>query len=216
MPEDHTQTIYVWLDALANYLTVSRGALNDGVQRVWPPDCHVVGKDILKFHAIYWPAFLMAAGLEPPERILCHSHWMTENEKMSKSKGNVVDPVKTANENITADGLRYFLLRQGTLHSDGNFSRKQLIKVLNAELANTMGNLLGRCTGKIINPEQKLPSWNEDSLALCSQASRDLMSQVWKVTQRFSVSNFLSRKSIMFNFASVCSRKPQVNLSFEK
>ena len=69
---------------------------------------------------------------------------------------------------------------------DGNFSRKQLIKVLNAELANTMGNLLGRCTGKIINPEQKLPSWNEDSLALCSQASRDLMSQVWKVTQRFS------------------------------
>ena len=94
---------------------------------------------------------------------------------------------------------------------DGNFSRKQLIKVLNAELANTMGNLLGRCTGKIINPEQKLPSWNEDSLALCSQASRDLMSQVWEVTQRFSVSNFLSRKSIMFNFALVCSRKPQVN-----
>ena len=79
-----------------------------------------------------------------------------------------------------------------------------------------MGNLLGRCTGKIINPEQKLPSWNEDSLALCSQASRDLMSQVWEVTQRFSVSNFLSRKSIMFNFALVCSRKPQVNWSFEK
>jgi len=170
VPEDHTQTIYVWLDALANYLTVSRGALNDGVQRVWPPDCHVVGKDILKFHAIYWPAFLMAAGLEPPKRILCHSHWMAENEKMSKSKGNVVDPVKTADESITADGLRYFLLRQGTLHSDGNFSRKQ-------QLANTMGNLLGRCTGKIINPEQKLPSWNEHSLALCSQASRDLMSQ---------------------------------------
>ena len=120
MPDDPTQTIYVWLDALANYLTVaggSRGALSDGVQRVWPPDCHVVGKDILKFHAIYWPAFLMAAGLEPPKRILCHSHWMTENEKMSKSKGNVVDPVKTVDESITADGLRYFLLRQGTLHS---------------------------------------------------------------------------------------------------
>ena len=87
VPDDPTQTIYVWLDALANYLTVI-GV--DQVSSSWQPDCHVVGKDILKFHAIYWPAFLMAAGLEPPRKILCHSHWLTDNEKMSKSKAGFI------------------------------------------------------------------------------------------------------------------------------
>jgi len=176
VPNDPSQTIYVWLDALANYLTVSGLDPVTGELKVWPPDCHVVGKDILKFHAIYWPAFLMGVGLEPPRKIFCHSHWMIDNEKMSKSKGNIVDPVKTADE-VTVDGLRYFLLRQGTPHSDSNFSKKQLVKVLNAELANTLGNLLGRCTGKVVNPEQRLPKWTDESLSLCSENCRSLISQ---------------------------------------
>ena len=78
----------------------------------WPPNCHVIGKDILKFHAIYWPSFLMAAGLDLPEKILCHSHWTVNDEKMSKSKGNVINPNKLAEKLATHEGLRYFLLRQ--------------------------------------------------------------------------------------------------------
>jgi len=176
VPDDPSQTIYVWLDALANYLTVSGLDPTSGEPQVWPPDCHVVGKDILKFHAVYWPAFLMGVGLEPPRKIYCHSHWTIDNEKMSKSKGNIVDPVSTADE-VTVDGLRYFLLRQGTPHSDSNFSKRQLVKVLNAELANTLGNLLGRCTGKVMNPDQVVPKWTEESLSLCSEHSRGVMCQ---------------------------------------
>lgn len=116
VPNDPSQTIYVWLDALVNYLTVSGypSEIN-----MWPPNLQVVGKDILKFHAIYWPAFLMAAGMEPPNRILCHSHWTISDLKMSKSKGNVVDPFKKSND-VTPEGLRYFLLRQGLPHQDGS------------------------------------------------------------------------------------------------
>lgn len=115
VPNDESQTIYVWLDALVNYLTVA--GYPDAKQ--WPPDLHVIGKDILKFHAIYWPAFLMAVGMEPPRRILCHSHWTISDEKMSKSKGNVVDPFKKALE-FSPEGLRYFLLRQGLPDHDGS------------------------------------------------------------------------------------------------
>lgn len=85
----------------------------------WPPQLHVIGKDILKFHGIYWPAFAIAAGLEPPERLLVHSHWTVDGRKMSKSKGNVVDP-NVAAERLTFEGLRYFLLREGVAHSDGS------------------------------------------------------------------------------------------------
>ena len=115
VPNDESQTIYVWLDALANYLTVA----GYPETKLWPPDLQVIGKDILKFHAIYWPAFLIAAGLEAPRKILCHSHWTISDLKMSKSKGNVVDPFKKA-DHVTSEGLRYFLLRQGLPHQDGS------------------------------------------------------------------------------------------------
>lgn len=85
----------------------------------WPPQLHVIGKDILKFHGIYWPAFAIAAGFEPPERLLVHSHWTVDGQKMSKSKGNVVSP-NTVAERYTFEGLRYFLLREGVAHSDGS------------------------------------------------------------------------------------------------
>ncbi|KAG8188235.1 hypothetical protein JTE90_018825 [Oedothorax gibbosus] len=122
VPDDNSQIIYVWLDALVNYLTVgSQGRENI----VWPIDCHVIGKDILKFHAIYWPAFLIAAGYEPPRKIFCHSHWTVNYEKMSKSKGNVVDP-QTLISKYSCDGFRYFLLRASVPHSDTNYSETKI------------------------------------------------------------------------------------------
>uniref|UniRef100_A0A0B6ZGL7 Methionine--tRNA ligase, mitochondrial n=1 Tax=Arion vulgaris TaxID=1028688 RepID=A0A0B6ZGL7_9EUPU len=116
VPGDDSQTIYVWLDALVNYLTVTNFP-NTG-WGPWPPDHQIIGKDILRFHAVYWPAFLIAAGLEPPKKLIVHSHWMVENVKMSKSLGNVVDPVEKMSV-FGVDGFRYFLLNEGSLDSDG-------------------------------------------------------------------------------------------------
>lgn len=157
VPGDASQTIYVWLDALVNYLTVSG---YPDPNYTWPPDCHVIGKDILKFHGIYWPAFLMAAGLEPPRSILCHSHWTVNDEKMSKSKGNIVCPYKKVDK-YTADGIRYFLLREGVPHSDGNFNNAKVQRLLNAELADTLGNLLSRCTAPLVNKQQIFPGYDQ-------------------------------------------------------
>jgi methionyl-tRNA synthetase len=144
VPNDSTQTIYVWLDALVNYLTVAGYPNEASFRSVWPPDCQVVGKDILRFHAIYWPAFLMALGLELPKQLLCHGHWMMENRKMSKSLGNVVDPFECISK-YTSDGVRYFLLREGVPDTDCNLSVDKFSKYTNSELANTLGNLFQRC-----------------------------------------------------------------------
>lgn len=156
VPGDPAQTIYVWLDALTSYLTVAGYPCDKDALRRWPVDCHVLGKDIVKFHAIYWPAFLMALSLPPPKKLLCHSHWTLESFKMSKSKGNVVDPWKE-NALLTEEGLRYYLLRASTNHSDTDYSRQQALRRINAELADTYGNLMSRCSGKIINPNQIIP-----------------------------------------------------------
>lgn len=120
VPGDPTQSVYVWLDALVNYLTVTGYPHPEFGQR-WPPTVQVLGKDILKFHGIYWPAFSIAAGLEPPRQLLVHSHWTVDNQKMSKSKLNVVDPNERATL-YTHEGLRFFLLREGVAHSDGSES----------------------------------------------------------------------------------------------
>ncbi|XP_067949721.1 methionine--tRNA ligase, mitochondrial-like [Watersipora subatra] len=158
VPNDPSQTIYVWLDALVNYLTACgypRNLTN------WPVSCHIVGKDILRFHAIYWPAFLMAADLPLPRSILCHSHWLVDDRKMSKSIGNVVDPMQLRGR-YTSDGLRYFLLREGVAGQDGNYSESKMLNYLNSELCNTLGNLLNRCTSKSINKQQTYPPLDLD------------------------------------------------------
>lgn len=103
----------------------------------------ILGKDILRFHAIYWPAFLMAANLKLPNQILCHGHWLVDNRKMSKSTGNVIDPFDCLNK-YTLDGMRYFLLREGLPDNDCNISEEKFTKFINAELANTLGNLYSR------------------------------------------------------------------------
>ncbi|XP_076650880.1 methionyl-tRNA synthetase, mitochondrial isoform X1 [Halictus rubicundus] len=155
-PSDKTHTVYVWLDALVNYLT-SIGYPDSSFQQFWPATVQVVGKDILKFHGVYWPAFLMAVGLEPPKRLLCHGHWTVDDQKMSKSKGNVISPFD-AMLKFTAEGLRYFLLRQAVPHSDANYNARKIQNIVNAELANTFGNLLNRCLGKQINPRRVIPN----------------------------------------------------------
>lgn len=155
VPTDESQSIYVWFDALVNYLTAIR-RYKEMDMEMWPPLVQVIGKDILKFHGIYWPAFLMAAGLKPPETLLCHSHWLVEGQKMSKSKGNVVSPFDAANQ-FTAEGLRYFLLRGAVLDSDANYDPVRVQNVLNAELADTFGNLITRCTKQSFLPNGHIP-----------------------------------------------------------
>ncbi|XP_058453829.1 methionine--tRNA ligase, mitochondrial-like [Malaya genurostris] len=162
VPSDSSQSVYVWLDALVNYLTVA-GYPKEEFRQKWPPTVQVLGKDILKFHGVYWPAFLIAAGLEPPKQLLVHSHWTVDNQKMSKSKFNVIDPNERAVLYIP-EGIRYFLLREGVAHSDGNYSDTKICRILNAELADTFGNLLSRCCGKVLNPEAVIPVVDRASL----------------------------------------------------
>ncbi|NXH23012.1 SYMM protein, partial [Bucco capensis] len=158
VPNDPTQTIYVWVDALVNYLSVVGYPETHG--EWWPAAHHVVGKDILKFHAIYWPALLLAAGLAPPERLLVHSHWTVRGQKMSKSLGNVIEP-SACIRRYTLDGFRYFLLRQGVPERDCDYYEEKVVKVVNAELADALGGLLNRSTAPSINPSNTYPRFSE-------------------------------------------------------
>lgn len=163
VPNDKNHIIYVWLDALTNYLTVCGYPDPEKTSRLWPADYHIVGKDIAKFHAIYWPAFLMAAGIQPPKHVIIHSHWTINKQKMSKSLGNVVDPNELLDK-YGIDPTRYFLLRDGGISYDGDFSYEEMEIRLTAELANTLGNLIGRCTSLKVNPTGEWPQWNEENL----------------------------------------------------
>jgi len=141
VPFDPSHTIYVWFDALTNYLTAV--GYPENLNEFWPTDVHIVGKDILRFHAVYWPAFLMSAGLEIPKKVFAHGWWTVEGHKMSKSLGNVVDPFKAADD-FGVDQLRYFLLREVPFGLDGDFSKSAVINRINSDLANDLGNLISR------------------------------------------------------------------------
>ncbi|NPA52367.1 MAG: methionine--tRNA ligase [Aquificae bacterium] len=145
VPFDPDHTIYVWFDALTNYLTAVGYPDTESqmFKTFWPADYHIVGKDILRFHAVYWPAFLMSAGLDIPDTVFAHGWWTVEGHKMSKSLGNVVDPFEAVEE-YGADELRYFLLREVPFGLDGDFSKKAVIGRINADLANDLGNLFSR------------------------------------------------------------------------
>ncbi len=145
VPSNKDHVIYVWLDALTNYIS----ALNypDTNQNLyknfWPADVHMIGKDILRFHAVYWPAFLLAANLPTPKRIYGHGWILSGEEKMSKSKGNILDPIEIINE-YGLDPLRYYLLKEVSFGNDGNISKEKLISCINSDLANNFGNLCQR------------------------------------------------------------------------
>ncbi|HUC42772.1 MAG TPA: methionine--tRNA ligase [Candidatus Sulfotelmatobacter sp.] len=144
-PGDPAHTVYVWVDALTNYISaLGYGSDDEGLyRRYWPARVHLVGKDIIRFHAVYWPAFLMSAGLPLPECIFAHGWWLKDDAKMSKSLGNVVRPQPLLDA-VGPDALRYFLLREMTFGLDGAFSDEQLIDRYNGDLANELGNLTSR------------------------------------------------------------------------
>jgi methionyl-tRNA synthetase len=144
VPGDDKHVVYVWLDALINYIS-ALGYPKPGEiwEEYWPDARHMVGKDIIRFHAVIWPAILMSMGLNPPVRVFAHGWWTVEGEKMSKSKGNVVDPFEMT-ELYGADAFRYFLLREVPFGNDGDFSELGMVHRINSDLANDLGNLLNR------------------------------------------------------------------------
>ncbi|MEW9094545.1 MAG: methionine--tRNA ligase [Clostridiaceae bacterium] len=147
---DEKHVIYVWIDALANYITAL--GYNSGneelLKKYWPADVHLVGKDILRFHTIYWPIMLMALGVPLPKQVFGHGWLLVDGGKMSKSKGNVVDPVVLV-DHFGADAVRYYLLREIPFGSDGIFNNELFIQKINSDLANDLGNLLSRTTAMI-------------------------------------------------------------------
>lgn len=166
VPNDEEQVMYVWFEALINYLTASK-AIN-----CFPPDVQIIGKDIIRFHAIYWPAFLMAAELPLPKQLVVHAHWTIDGNKMSKSLGNVVDPVYTI-EMFGADTVKFYLLNDGYIDHDTMYSNERVISRHNTELVNKYGNLVMRVCGPKFNisralnidPSEYLPNISQELVA---------------------------------------------------
>ena len=144
LPDDPNHVFYVWFDALIAYLTGIGFKTDDAkFSKYWPVDTHLVGKDILRFHTVYWPAFLLAAGVKTPKSVFGHGWWLAQDVKMSKSRGNVMDPF-VLNEVFGSEILRYYLLREMAFGQDCNFALEAIIQRANSDLANDLGNLLSR------------------------------------------------------------------------
>lgn len=198
VPGDPAHVIYVWIDALTNYITALGYPDEEAAlfQRFWPADLHVVGKDILRFHAVYWPAILMAAELPLPGRIFAHGWWTNEGQKISKSLGNVIDPYALI-DRFGLDQTRYFLLREVPFGSDGDFAQAALIARMNADLANVCGNLAQRVLAFIYRHYQAeipaLPTAKE-AVAQELQAQADaLLDEVRELLDQQAFSRALER-----------------------
>ena len=200
VPGDPAHVMYVWLDALTNYITaLGYPDATAALWRFWPADVHLVGKDIVRFHAVYWPAFLMAAGIEPPRSIYATGWWTIAGQKMSKSLGNVIAPADLVGK-YGLDPVRFFLLREVPFGNDGDFNDAALLRRLNGELANDLGNLAQRTLTQIArNLDGKRPARatpTDDDAALLQaaealpsvmrplmdrQAFGDAIEEAWKV-----------------------------------
>ena len=183
VPDEQNHVIYVWFDALVGYLTgvgFAPGASAESFQKYWPAQVHLVGKDILRFHTVYWPAFLMAAGLELPKQVFAHGWWLKDEVKMSKSRGNVIDPHLLLTH-FGVDAVRYFLLREVPFGLDGTFSYEAFIQRVNADLANDFGNLVSRTLtliAKNFTNGMPYPSAIEGRLALDQELEQKALATV--------------------------------------
>ena len=205
VPKNKKHVIYVWLDALTNYLSALNypNTSSNLYKDFWPADLHVIGKDILRFHAIYWPAFLMAAKLPLPKRIFGHGWILSDDKKMSKSIGNILDPLEII-ENYGIDQLRYYLIKEVSLGNDGNVSLENLKNCINNDLANNYGNLCQRvfafikknCNNKI--PKNNSPT-NEGKL-LTNKLKKDIK-QLNEFIDKQDLNNYI-KQVIEYSFDS--------------
>ena len=182
VPNNDKHVIYVWLDALTNYLSaLNFPNIDDKLyKKFWPASLHIIGKDILRFHAIYWPAFLLAAGIKPPNRVFGHGWLLSGDEKMSKSKGNILNPLEII-DNYGIDELRYYLMKEVSHGTDGNISLKNLESCINSDLANNYGNLCQRvfafiknnCQNKVVKTK-KVSNKDEQLIEQTKKLTNDL------------------------------------------
>ena len=179
VPNNSDHVIYVWLDALTNYISALNypDINNDLYKKFWPASVHLIGKDILRFHAIYWPAFLMAAKIPLPEKVYGHGWILSGDEKMSKSKGNILDPLDIINT-YGLDPLRYYLIKEVSFGNDGNISRDRLEDCINSDLANNFGNLCQRVTAfaekNCLSKVPEIKKFNDEDLALLNKFTDNL------------------------------------------
>ena len=179
VPNNDKHIIYVWLDALTNYLSALNypDTNNELFKKFWPASIHLIGKDILRFHAVYWPAFLLAAKIELPKKVYGHGWILSGEEKMSKSKGNILDPLKIIEE-YGLDPLRYYLVKEVSFGNDGNISQERLEDCINSDLANNYGNLCQRVTAFAMkNCDGKIPAkidFQPDDLKILNKFQENL------------------------------------------
>lgn len=185
-PKDNQHVTYVWADALNNYLTgIGYGQNDQEFAKWWPADLQVLGKDIVRFHAIYWPAFLMASDLPLPKKLLVHGWIQVNDQKMSKSLGNAVDP-KLLAEQYGVDQIRYYLVRKMAVTQDTEFRIEDIEQSINSELANDLGNLLNRCSTLAVKYNYttiQISSWSEKSLQL-QQECQQMINEAWELVEQ--------------------------------
>ena len=205
VPKNQKHVIYVWLDALTNYLSALDypDTASDLYKKYWPADLHVIGKDILRFHAIYWPAFLMAAKLPLPKRIFGHGWILSDDKKMSKSIGNILDPIDII-KNYGIDQLRYYLIKEVSLGNDGNVSLENLKNCINNDLANNYGNLCQRVFAFLKkNCSNKIPKsdfFSDEDKILTNKLKKDV-NKLSEFVNKQDLNNYI-KKVIEYSFDS--------------
>ncbi|KJV57499.1 methionine--tRNA ligase [Orientia chuto str. Dubai] len=215
VPNDPLHVIYVWLDALVNYVSALEYASDNStlMANFWPANLHIVGKDILRFHAVYWPAFLMSADLPLPKTILVHGWWTNEGQKISKSVGNVINPVDLVNK-FGVDQVRYFLLKEITVGKDGNFSQSGFINRINSELCNKLGNLVHRTLSFIYKYNKaKIPLLDEINIIDLYKSEPLLINTV---TLSNSLVSLINNENITIILSKIMEIVNQANMYFDQ